>query len=59
MEKTRSLQSLMQAARAFQESRVLLSALELDMFAKTTTALSSNAVPEPWYRCVPIHHGNQ
>jgi hypothetical protein len=49
----------MKAARAFQESRVLLSALELDMFAKTTTALSSNAVPEPWYRCVPIHHGNQ
>ena len=33
MEKTRSLQSLMQAARAFQESRVLLSALELDVFA--------------------------
>jgi ubiquinone/menaquinone biosynthesis C-methylase UbiE len=33
MEKTRSLQSLMQAARAFQESRVLLTALELDVFA--------------------------
>jgi SAM-dependent methyltransferase len=33
MEKTRSLQSLMQAGRAFQESRVLLTALELDVFA--------------------------
>jgi SAM-dependent methyltransferase len=33
MEKARSLQSLIQAARAFQESRVLLTALELDVFA--------------------------
>ena len=33
MEKTRSLQSLMQASRAFQESRVLLTALELDVFS--------------------------
>ena len=33
MEKTRSLQDLMQAGRAFQESRVLLTALELDVFA--------------------------
>src|ERR1019366_3936296 len=33
MGKTRSLQSLMQAGRAFQESRVLLTALELDVFA--------------------------
>jgi Methylase involved in ubiquinone/menaquinone biosynthesis len=33
MEKTRSLSSLMQASRAFQESRVLLTALELDVFA--------------------------
>jgi len=33
MEKTRSLQSLMQAGRAFQESRVLLTAIELDVFA--------------------------
>ena len=33
MEKTRSLPSLMQAGRAFQESRVLLTALELDVFA--------------------------
>ena len=32
MEKTRSLQSLMQAGRAFQESRVLLTAIELDVF---------------------------
>ena len=39
MEKTRSLQSLMQASRAFQESRVLLTALELDMF----TALGNGA----------------
>ena len=33
MEKTRSLANLIQSARAFQESRVLLSALELDVFA--------------------------
>jgi ubiquinone/menaquinone biosynthesis C-methylase UbiE len=33
MAKTRSLQSLTQAARSFQESRVLLTALELDVFA--------------------------
>jgi SAM-dependent methyltransferase len=33
MEKARSLLSLMQAARAFQESRVLLTALELDVFS--------------------------
>ena len=33
MGKTRSLQSLMQAGRAFQESRMLLTALELDLFA--------------------------
>jgi len=32
MEKVRSHQSLMQAGRAFQESRVLLTALELDLF---------------------------
>jgi ubiquinone/menaquinone biosynthesis C-methylase UbiE/DNA-binding CsgD family transcriptional regulator len=32
MEKTRSLANLMQSARAFQESRVLLTALELDVF---------------------------
>jgi len=39
MGKTRSLQSLMQAGRAFQESRVLLTALELDVF----TALGEGA----------------
>jgi SAM-dependent methyltransferase len=33
MEKPRGLQSLMQSSRAFQESRVLLTALELDLFA--------------------------
>lgn len=33
MEKARSLQSLMQSTRAFQESRVLLTALELDVFS--------------------------
>jgi ubiquinone/menaquinone biosynthesis C-methylase UbiE len=33
MEKTRSLANLIQSARAFQESRVLLTALELDVFA--------------------------
>ena len=41
METTRTLQSLMQATRAFQESRVLLTALELDVFTalgKGTTA---------------------
>jgi len=32
MEKTRSLSNLVQSARAFQESRVLLTALELDLF---------------------------
>ena len=32
MEKTRSLSNLVQSARAFQESRVLLTALELDVF---------------------------
>ena len=32
MAKTRSLQSLLQASRAFQESRVLLTGLELDVF---------------------------
>ena len=32
MEKTRSLANLIQSARAFQESRVLLTALELDVF---------------------------
>ncbi len=34
MGKARSLQSLTQAVRAFQESRVLLTALELDVFAR-------------------------
>ena len=33
MEKARTLQSLIQAGRAFQESRVLLTALELDVFS--------------------------
>lgn len=33
MEKTRSLANLIQSARAFQESRVLLTALELDVFS--------------------------
>jgi ubiquinone/menaquinone biosynthesis C-methylase UbiE len=42
MEKTRGLQSLMQAARSFQESRVLLTALELDVFA----ALGEGATAE-------------
>jgi len=33
MEKTRSLSNLIQSARSFQESRLLLTALELDVFA--------------------------
>jgi DNA-binding CsgD family transcriptional regulator len=32
MDKTRSLANLIQSARAFQESRILLTALELDIF---------------------------
>ena len=52
MEKTRSLQSLMQAARAFQESRVLLTALEIDVFSalgsgSTAADLSSTLGTDP------------
>jgi predicted O-methyltransferase YrrM len=44
MENSRSLQSLMQATRAFQESRVLLTALELDVFAALGESSSAAAL---------------
>jgi len=44
MERTRSLQSLMQAGRAFQESRVLLTAIELDVFAALGEGASAAAL---------------
>ena len=44
MERTRSLQSLMQAGRAFQESRVLLPAIELDVFAALGEGASAAAL---------------
>ena len=52
METTRSLASLMQASRAFQESRVLLTALELDVFTTlgdgaTAAKVSSKLKTDP------------
>ena len=50
MEKTRTLANLTQSARAFQESRVLLTALELDVFTTLGEGATAAEVSGGWAR---------